>query len=124
MATRRRIEPTARPGTTDGHTVEFETEVAVVTLRFVASDVDAVAASLARYVITSRGHDGCINIDLCRSSAESNIFVILEKWTTPITQRAHFDSPDMVRMATDMRGVLQAPPTIELLDPISAHDLR
>ncbi len=101
-----------------------DTEVAVVTLRFVASDADVVAAALARYVITSRGHDGCINIDLCRSASEPAAFVIVEKWTTPITQRAHFDSPDMVRMAADMRGVLRAPPVIELLDPISAHDLR
>jgi len=107
-----------------GHTVQNESDVAVVTLRFVASDSSAVAASLARYVITSRGHDGCVNIDLCRSTSDSDVFVVIEKWTTPTTQRAHVDSSDMVRMASEMRGVLRSPPAIELLDPISAHDLH
>jgi quinol monooxygenase YgiN len=50
-------------------------------------------------------------------------FVVIEKWRTPTEQRAHFDSDDMVRMAEECRGRLSRPPDIDLLEPISAHDL-
>ena len=50
-------------------------------------------------------------------------FVIIQKWESPEAQRAHFDSADMVAMATACDGLLAAPPRIDLLEPISAHDL-
>jgi quinol monooxygenase YgiN len=48
----------------------------------------------------------------------------VEKWESPVAQRAHFDSTDMVEMAEACRGLLAGPPDIELLEGISAHDLR
>ena len=95
----------------------------MVTMSFDASDPGRLQGVLARYVVVSRGHAGCRNIDLAMSSTAPNRFIIIQKWDTPEAQRAHFDSADMVEMATSCDGLLTAPPRIDLLDPISAHDL-
>jgi quinol monooxygenase YgiN len=99
-------------------------DITLVTLRFDAADPVALAAVLARYVVATRGHDGCRNVDLCVSVTNANRFVVIEKWMSPDAQRAHFDSPDMVAMADACRGLLTQPPDIELLTGVSAHDLR
>jgi quinol monooxygenase YgiN len=98
-------------------------ELTMVTMVFDALDAERLQAVLARYVVLSRGHPGCRNIDLALSSSTPNRFVIVEKWERPEHQRAHFDSPEMVGMATACDGLLAAPPRIDLLDAISAHDL-
>jgi quinol monooxygenase YgiN len=95
----------------------------IVTMTFEATDPEGLAALLARYVVLSRLHDGCRNIDFCASVTTPGRFVIIEKWETPETQKAHFDSPDMVQMAQSCQSFLQVPPEIDLLDGISAHDL-
>jgi quinol monooxygenase YgiN len=100
-----------------------EVELTVVTMIFDATDLDAILGVLARYVVVSRRHDGCRNIDLCASVTVPGRVVVIEKWETPASQRAHFDSPDMVRMAEDARPLLASPPTIDLLEPVSAYDL-
>jgi quinol monooxygenase YgiN len=79
---------------------------------------------LSKYVVVSRGEAGCRNIDLCASATRPGRFVIVEKWETPELQRAHFDAPSMVEMASSCEGMLARPPDIDLLEPISAHDLR
>ena len=101
-----------------------EPEIVLVTMRFDAADPAALQAVLAKYVVLSRGHDGCRNIDLCLSATHPTEFVVIEKWETPAAQQAHFDSEDMVEMAQACTGLLTRPPTIDLLDPISAHDLQ
>ncbi len=101
-----------------------EVDLTMVTMAFDASDPSALQAVLARYVVVSRGHPGCRNIDLALSTTHPDRFVIVQKWATPEDQRAHFDSEDMVAMARGCEGLLVAPPRIDLLDPISAHDLR
>ena len=95
----------------------------MVTMAFDAADPGALQAVLARYVVVSRGHPGCRNIDLALSSTHPNRFVVIQKWATPDDQRTHFDSPEMVEMARSCEGLLVSPPRIDLLDPISAHDL-
>ena len=100
------------------------TGVEVVVMRFATRDAPRATAALARYVVLTRSHEGCINVDLCRSAADPATFIVIQKWSSPDTQRSHFDSEDMVRMASDIAGLLTGPPDIELLDPISAHDLR
>jgi quinol monooxygenase YgiN len=79
--------------------VTGESDVTLVTMRFATSDLARSSAALARYVV-------------------------VQKWVSASSQRAHFDSDDMLRMASDLSGLLTAAPAIELLDPISAHDLR
>jgi quinol monooxygenase YgiN len=101
-----------------------EVELTMVTMAFDASDPAALQAVLARYVVVSRGHEGCRNIDLALSATRPERFVIVQKWATPEAQRRHFDSDAMVEMAEACRGLLTAPPEIDLLEPISAHDLR
>ena len=100
-----------------------EVELTLVTMAFDATDPAALQAVLARYVVVSRGHPGCRNIDLALSSTRPDRFVVIQKWETPAAQRAHFDSADMVAMADACRGLLAGPPEIDLLEPISAHDL-
>jgi quinol monooxygenase YgiN len=101
-----------------------EVELTMVTMSFDASDPQRLQAVLARYVVLSRGHDGCRNIDLALSTTHPDRFVIVQKWASPAHQQAHFDSADMVEMARSCTGLLTAPPRIDLLEPISAHDLH
>jgi quinol monooxygenase YgiN len=100
-----------------------EVELAVVTMVFDAVDAERLLPVLAKYVVVSRGHAGCRNIDLCASVTTPSRVVIIQKWASMEAQRAHFDSPDMVEMAQSCQGLLAGPPTIDLLDGISAHDL-
>ena len=100
-----------------------EVALTVVTMVFQASDPDRLLSILAKYVVVSRGAPGCRNIDLCASAAAEGRYLVIEKWESPDAQRAHFDSPEMVEMAESCRGVLSAPPDIDLFDGISAHDL-
>ena len=101
-----------------------EVDLTMVTMAFDALDPERLQAVLARYVVVSRGHRGCRNIDLAMSSTTPNRFVIVQKWERPEDQQAHFDSADMVTMAEGCVGLLAAAPAIDLLDAISVHDLR
>ena len=98
-------------------------EVTVVTMAFDAADPEALLGVLAKYVVLSRGHPGCRNIDLTRSATRPERYVVIAKWESPSAQRAHFDSADMVEMAEACRGVLTRPPDVDLLEGLSAHDL-
>ena len=101
-----------------------EVELTMVTMTFDAVDPDRLQSVLARYVVLSRGHPGCRNIDLAMSTTHPNRFVLVQKWESPEDQQTHFDSADMVTMAESCAGLLAGPPQIDLLDPISAHDLH
>ena len=92
-------------------------------MAFQASDADQLLAVLAKYVVVSRGAPGCRNIDLCASATRDGRYLVIEKWESPEAQRAHFDSAEMVEMAESCKGLLSAPPDIDLFDGISAHDL-
>ena len=100
-----------------------EVEVVVVTMVFDATDPQLLHPVLAKYVVLTRGHPGCRNIDLCVSVTKPERFVIVQKWESFAAQQAHFDSPDMVEMAEACRGLLTQAPHIDLLEGISAHDL-
>ena len=101
-----------------------EVELTMVTMVFDALDPESLQSVLARYVVLSRGHPGCRNIDLAMSTTQPNRFVIIQKWERPEDQQTHFDSADMVTMAEGCAGLLSGPPKIDLLEPISAHDLK
>jgi quinol monooxygenase YgiN len=101
-----------------------EPELAIVTLRFDASDNAGLLAVLSKYVVLTRMQDGCRNVDLCSSVTVPGRHLVVQKWSTPQQQRAHFDSAVMVDMATSCVGLLAAPPEIDLWDATSAHDLR
>jgi quinol monooxygenase YgiN len=98
-------------------------ELTLVTMAFDATDPGGLLDVLAKYVVVSRGHPGCRNIDLCASLTTPGRFVVVEKWATAADQRAHFDSAEMVEMAEACRTVLATPPAIDLLEGLSAHDL-
>jgi quinol monooxygenase YgiN len=100
-----------------------EVEVTVVTLVFDTAQPDRLLPILSKYVVVSRGHPGCRNIDLTASATVAGRFVVIEKWESATAQQAHFDSPDMVEMAEACTGLLTGPPRIDLLFGISAHDL-
>jgi quinol monooxygenase YgiN len=98
-------------------------ELVVVTMTFAASDPATLVGILSKYVVVSRGHPGCRNMDLCGSVTTANRFLIIQKWDSPQAQQAHFDSSEMVEMAEACRGLLSQPPSIDLFEGLSAHDL-
>lgn len=106
-----------------------EVEITVVTMIFDARETDEVAADrlmsvLSKYVVLSRNHPGCRNIDLCGSATSPGRYLVIEKWDSSAAQQAHFDSDDMVEMAHACEGLLQHRPDIDLFEGISAHDLQ
>jgi quinol monooxygenase YgiN len=101
-----------------------DVELTVVTMRFETTRPEALAAVLAKYVVLSRGHEGCRNIDLCASVTRPGRFLVVEKWASAAARQAHFDSPVMVEMAEACRPLLSGPPDLDLFEAISAHDLR
>jgi quinol monooxygenase YgiN len=103
---------------------DSEIELTIVTLRFDTADPERLVPVLAKYVVLTRMHPGCRNVDLCASVTTPGRLLVIEKWESPAAQRTHFDSADMVEMAESCRGLLAAPPDIELLEGISAHDLK
>ncbi len=97
-------------------------------MAFDAREADDAAAGqlmavLSRYVVVSRNHPGCRNIDLCASALNPGRYLVIEKWASAEAQRDHFDSEDMVEMARSCEGLLVRKPDIDLLQGISAHDL-
>lgn len=101
-------------------------ELTMVTLTLDAIDEASAAklmSVLAKYVVVSRGHTGSRNIDLLTSVTQPNRYLLVQKWDSPATQQAHFDSPEMVEMAEACRGLLSRPPTVDLWEGMSAHDL-
>jgi quinol monooxygenase YgiN len=101
-----------------------DVDLLVVTMTFDTNEPEALLALLSKYVVVSRGHPGCRNIDLVASATVPGRFAIVQKWDSPESQRTHFDSPAMVEMAQGCTGLLSAPPVIDLFEPISAHDLQ
>jgi quinol monooxygenase YgiN len=101
-----------------------EVDLTIVTLRFDAADDAALLAVLSKYVVLTRMHDGCRNVDLCSSVTVPGRHLLVQKWETPEHQRRHFDSEVMVDMARSCEGLLAAPPEVDLWEATSAHDLR
>jgi len=101
-----------------------DVELTVVTMRFDAADPGSLLAVLSKYVVLARMEPGCRNIDLCSSYTHPGRYLVIEKWESVDAQRAHFDSPLMVEMASGCTGLLTAAPDIDLWDGPSAHDLR
>jgi quinol monooxygenase YgiN len=101
-----------------------EIELVMVTMTFEAADVGTLLGVLSKYVVLARMQPGCRNIDLAASATSVGRFVIVQKWDSPAAQQAHFDSSAMVEMARSCTGLLTGPPDIDLLEPLSAHDLR
>lgn len=101
-----------------------EIELAIVTMRFDASDGGALLAVLSKYVVLTRMESGCRNVDLCASVTHPGRYLLIQKWDSAAAQQAHFDSPGMVEMAESCKGLLSGPPDIDLWDGPSAHDLR
>ncbi len=83
-----------------------------------------LAAALAKYVVLTRRRGDCRNVDLVASALHPGRVVVLEKWSSPESARAHLDADETVEMATTLRDLLARPPDIDLLDSISAHDLE
>lgn len=102
---------------------EVELSIVVGVYRAAPGREEAVAAALARYVVTSRAEPGCRNIDLVASATAPGTFLVYEKWDSYHHQRAHFDGENAVLMAQTVKPLLAAPPELDLFTPISAHDL-
>jgi quinol monooxygenase YgiN len=102
----------------------MDIELVVVTMAFDAAEDDRLRPLLAKYVVLARDEPGCRNVDLLASATNPGRYLIVSKWESPEAQRDHFNSSIMVELAEGCRGLLARPPQIELLDAISAHDLK
>jgi quinol monooxygenase YgiN len=105
------------------HPGAHDVELTVVTMRFDASDDEALLAVLSKYVVLTRMEDGCRNVDLVSSVTRPGRHLVIQKWDSPEHQRRHFDTEVMVEMATACTGILSGPPDIDLWEGTSAHDL-
>ncbi len=103
--------------------VDDDLEPVMVVLRFESHDPARLTEILARYVVVSRGRPGCRNIDLLASATKPGRLLVVEKWDSAADQRAHFDSDEMVAMATSALPLLTAEPDIDLFNGVSMHDL-
>jgi quinol monooxygenase YgiN len=83
-----------------------------------------LAAVLAKYVVLTRRHSACRNVDLVVSGSRPGRLVVIEKWESADEARAHLDATETVEMAHAARDVLAGPPDIDLYDSISAQDLE
>ncbi|MBM3718246.1 MAG: hypothetical protein FJW53_04645 [Actinobacteria bacterium] len=101
-----------------------EIELVVVTMAFEASDMASLVAVLSKYVVLARMETGCRNVDMVMSETRPNRILIIEKWDSPESQRAHFDSEVMVEMARSCRGLISASPDVDMWLSMSAHDLH
>jgi quinol monooxygenase YgiN len=121
MSDARAADTSEDPSTEEG---AGEVDLTIVTLRFDAADEAALLAVLSKYVVLTRMHDGCRNVDLCSSVTVPGRHLVVQKWETPEHQRRHFDSEVMVDMARSCDGLLSTPPEVDLWEATSAHDLR
>ena len=101
-----------------------DAEITLVTMRFQATDPEKLLGVLSKYVVLSRQQPGSRNIDLTASVTNPGRFVVIQKWDSPESQQAHFNSSEMVEMAQACAGILAEPPEIDLLEGLSAHDLN
>ena len=101
-----------------------DAEITLVTMRFQATDPEKLLGVLSKYVVLSRQQPGSRNIDLTASVTNPGRFVVIQKWDSPESQQAHFNSAEMVEMAQACAGILAEPPEIDLLEGLSAHDLN
>jgi quinol monooxygenase YgiN len=102
-------------------------DLTVVTLELDARDASAVeqlARALARYVVMTRGETGCRNVDLCHSRAHPERFLVVEKWSSSEAHEAHAGGANLSGLASAAAALLARPPTVDVLDAVSAHDLE
>ena len=100
-----------------------DVSIAVVTMRFDASNLAGLVAVLSKYVVMTRMHPGCRNVDLLLPALQENRVLVIQKWDSVEAQRVHFDSALMVEMAKSCKNLLTKAPEIELFDSMSSHDL-
>ena len=103
----------------------LDIEIAILTASFEARAgvEEMLAGVLARYVVMARHKTHCRNVDLVISSTKSGCFLVIEKWASHESARLHLDSALMATTAREIVPLLNAPPSIDLWDSISAHDL-
>lgn len=107
-----------------GATVD-EVELAIVAGMFSSKtgQEEHLAYALSRYVVLSRMEPGCRNIDLVASVTVPGLFMVWEKWESHDHRQAHFEGEASARMADAVRDLVREPPSFDIFDAVSAHDL-
>jgi quinol monooxygenase YgiN len=102
-----------------------DVEIAVLTATFDAREgaEEALAATLARYVVMTRRAPDCRNVDLTASVTHTGRLLIIEKWVSAEAAQVHLSSELMTDMANEAIPLLAHKPELDLYDSISAHDL-
>src|SRR5438270_12809480 len=99
--------------------VPDDLEIAMLTAIFDARPgaEEALAATLARYVVLTRHEPGCRNIDLVSSLTHGGRLVIIEKWDSADAVQAHLDSELMAGMSREALPELAAKTFLTLYVP-------
>ena len=107
-------------------TLSDDVEIAVLTATFDALEgaEEALAATLARYVVLTRREPACRNVDLAASVTHSGRVLVIEKWESAEAAQEHLNSYLMTDMANAAVSLLARKPAIDLFDTISAYDLE
>jgi quinol monooxygenase YgiN len=102
-----------------------DVEIAVLTATFDAREgaEEALAATLARYVVMTRREPDCRNVDLAASVTHAGRLLVIEKWVSAEAAQVHLSSELMTDMANEAIPLLAHKPELDLYDSISAHDL-
>ena len=103
---------------------DLELAVIIGSFEARAGRASDLAAVLAKYVVLTRRHPHCRNVDLVASSSRPGRLVVIEKWESADEARAHLDASETVEMATAAREMLADPPDLDLYESISAQDLE
>lgn len=82
-----------------------------------------LAYALSRYVVLSRMETGCRNIDLVTSVTVPGLLMVWEKWESHDHRQTHFEGKAAAEMADAVRDLLAEPPSFDIFDAVSAHDL-
>ena len=70
---------------------------------------------LARWMQNeSRQEPGCINYGFYASLEDPTEFVAVEEWESTDALRTHFAAPSVARCSTEISGLLDRPPDVEI----------
>lgn len=82
----------------------------------------AALEALTEAVRATHDEAGNLVYALHRDSQDPRVFVIVERWTSPVALESHFQQPHMVELLGRADALLSEPPTIRVCESIDAGD--
>ena len=93
---------------------------AVITAK--PESAEAVQGILATLAAATQAEEGCVLYSLQRALEEPNVFVTVEKWTSPEALQQHLASPHIAVALSQAGDLLVEPPRIIATEDLHAGD--